>query len=145
MEFPISSSPSSTALIAGAIALVTIVIGLMFAWFAFSASNLAAAIDGDDLRITVPIYGRSIPLSSLDVSSLAIVDLNDAVDLRPRVRTNGIGLPGYAVGWFRLGNGEKALAAVTARNPVVYLRTTEGYSLLLSLADPQGFAEQLSR
>ena len=144
VEFPITPSPPSTLLVAGAVALVTITIGAFFAWFAFTASTLSASIEGADLRIHAPVYGRSIPLSHLDESSAAIVDLNESPDLRPRFRTNGIGLPGYSVGWFRLRNGEKALSALTSRNKVLYVRTTEGYSLLLSLVDPERFLSQLS-
>lgn len=52
-------------------------------------------------------------------------------------------MPGYAVGWFRLKNGEKALAAVTARDNVFYMRTKDGYSILLSLAAPNSFIDRL--
>jgi len=145
MDFPIASSPSSTVVFAGVIALITMTMGGLFAWFAFTASNLSASIEGSALRIDVPIYGRSIPLSSLEVASARIVNLQQVPELRPRTRTNGIGLPGYAVGWFKLRNGEKALAALTAREKVLFIRTTEGYSVLMSLSEPDKFLEQLSR
>ena len=144
MEFPIASSPPSTIMIAGGIALMTLAIGAVFAWFAFTASGLSVLIENDSLRIKAPIYGRVIPLAKLDVSSLEVIDLNESPNHRPRTRTNGIGLPGYAVGWFRLGTGEKALAAITARDNVLYIRTNDGYSLLLSLVDPEGFTSELT-
>lgn len=144
MEFEISSSPSSTVLFAGAVAAVTLLIGGLFGWFALSSSSLSAAIEGSSLQIKVPIYGRSIPIAALDVASATIVDLEQTPQLRPGIRTNGIGLPGYAVGWFRLKNGEKALAAITSNQRVLYLRTSEGYVLLLSLADPERFIRQLA-
>jgi crotonobetainyl-CoA:carnitine CoA-transferase CaiB-like acyl-CoA transferase len=59
------------------------------------------------------------------------------------MRTNGVGLPGYRAGWFRLRNGEKALAFVTDVHRVTYLRTTDGYSVLLSVEQPQQFASAL--
>ena len=145
MDFPLSPSPASTVLFAGAIALVTLLIGAMFTWFAFTASSLTVSVDDGELRVRVPFYGRSIPVTSLDAASAQIVNLTESTDLRLRTRTNGIGLPGYAVGWFRLGNGEKALAAVTTRHQVLYIRTTLGYSLLLSLADPDRFLEQIAK
>lgn len=144
MEFEISSSPSSTVLFAGAVAAVTLLMGGLFGWFALSSSSLSAAIEGSSLQIKVPIYGRSIPIAALDVASATIVDLEQTPQLRPGIRTNGIGLPGYAVGWFRLKNGEKALAAITSKQRVLYLRTSEGYVLLLSLADPERFIRQLA-
>ena len=145
MDFPLSPSPASTVLFAGAIALVTLFIGAMFAWFAFTASSLTVSVDDGALQIRVPFYGRSIPVSRLDAESAQIVNLKESSDLRLRARTNGIGLPGYAVGWFRLGNGEKALAALTAKNQVLYIQTTLGYSLLLSLADPDRFLKQITK
>ncbi len=143
MEFEITSSPSSTVLFAGAIAAITLLIGGMFAWFALSTSNLSTSIEHAALKVNVPIYGRTIPLYKLDVGSAVVVTLDKSSALRPTRRTNGIGMPGYAVGWFRLKNGEKALAAVTSRANVVYLRTRDGYSLLLSLVEPHAFIERL--
>jgi hypothetical protein len=145
MEFPIVSSPSSTVVFAGVIATITIAIGILFLWFAYTASNLSASVEESTLQIDVPIYGRSIPLANLDVACARSVDLEQSPELRPRIRTNGIGLPGYAVGWFKLRNGEKALAALTSRDNVLYIQTTEGYSLLLSVSEPEKNLEHLTR
>jgi hypothetical protein len=60
------------------------------------------------------------------------------------VRTLGTGLPGYKAGWFRLGNGEKALVYLTDLERAVYVPTRAGYSLLLSPADPQAFLNALA-
>jgi hypothetical protein len=144
MEFPIVSSPSSTVVFAGVIATITIAIGILFLWFAYTASNLSASVEESTLQIDVPIYGRSIPLANLDVASARSVDLEQSPELRPRIRTKGIGLPGYAVGWFKLRNGEKALAALTSRDNVLYFQTTEGYSLLLSVSEPEKNLEHLT-
>ena len=138
MEFPITASPTSAIWVAGIIAVITLAMGGLFTWFAFTTSSLSTAIDNDALTIRVPFYGRSIPLSNLELEAAQIVDLNQS-EHKPTTRTNGIGLPGYAVGWFRLQNGEKALAAITSRDKVLYVPTTEGYALLLSLNDPNTF------
>jgi hypothetical protein len=71
------------------------------------------------------------------------VDLGSQVELRPKWRRMGTGLPGYQAGWFRLRNGEKALLYLTDRTRAVYIPTTAGYSLLLSPADPDRFLSQL--
>ncbi len=62
-----------------------------------------------------------------------------------RTRTNGAGLPGYQAGWFRLQSGEKALVFVTDLERVVYVPTNEGYSLLLSVEEPDEFLDALTR
>ncbi|MCU7843522.1 MAG: PH domain-containing protein [Candidatus Thiodiazotropha sp. (ex Monitilora ramsayi)] len=145
MEFPITPSPLYTVIFAGFISLITLTIGALFIWFAFSASSLSASLSQSSLQVHLPIYGRSIPLSALDIDSAKIVDLNHSSELKPRTRSNGIGLPGFSVGWFRLHNGEKALSAITSRENVLYLKTSENYSLLLSLTEPEIFLSQLNK
>ena len=71
------------------------------------------------------------------------MDLTAEREYRPSWRTNGVGLPGYSAGWFKLSNGQKALAFLTDRTRVVYLPTRAGYVLLLSVASPQEFLRAL--
>jgi hypothetical protein len=63
-------------------------------------------------------------------------DLTREGSLAFRWRTNGAALPGYKSGWFKLADGEKALAFVTDQRRVAYLPTSAGYSLLVSVEDP---------
>ena len=95
------------------------------------------------LIIRGDIYGRTIPRSELVIDNAQIVNLKVDRKYRMTLRTNGCGLPGYASGWFRLANGEKALAFVTASDSVLYLPTTKGYSLLLSPKEPQRLLDTL--
>ena len=97
----------------------------------------------DALVLRAPLYGRSIPLSAIDRSAARIVNFTNEPSLRPRVRTNGIGMPGCAIGWFKLRNKRKALLAVTNRQALVYLPTTLDYDVLLSLRQPQEFLDRL--
>ncbi len=60
-------------------------------------------------------------------------------------RTNGIGLPNYQSGWFRLANGSAALLFVTDWSRAVVVPTTEHFDLLVSPADPQAFLTALNR
>jgi hypothetical protein len=99
----------------------------------FEVSPAGLAIRGDF------IYGRRIPAASLLTAEAKAVDLTASPDLCLKLRTNGAGLPGYASGWFRLGNGDKALVFVTDRRRVVHLPTREGYALLLSVSEPERF------
>ena len=59
--------------------------------------------------------------------------------------TNGIGLPGYQVGRFRLKNGEKALLYVTDESTGTYLPTTERDVLLLSVESAEAFLQALRK
>jgi len=79
------------------------------------------------------------------VAEARLVDLGRDSGLRPRSRRLGTGLPGYAAGWFRLNNGERALVYLTRPTPVLYVPTTLGYSLLLSPQDPESLLAALRR
>lgn len=98
---------------------------------------------GLDLR--GDIYGKEVPWTALRVSEARLVDLSQDSGLRPRSRRLGTGLPGYAAGWFRLNNGERALVYLTRSKPVLYVPTSLGYSLLLSPQDPVNLLAALRR
>ena len=102
-------------------------------------------VTDDGLRLRGDLYGRTIPASQLRLDVARRVDLDSEPSLRPTWRRMGTGLPGYQAGWFRLGNGDKALLYLTDRSRAVYVPTTAGYSLLLSPADPDGFLARLRR
>ena len=57
----------------------------------------------------------------------------------------GTAMRGYRSGWFRLRNGDRALLYLTDQTRAVYVPTTEGYSVLLSPADPDAFLVALRR
>ena len=58
-------------------------------------------------------------------------------EYKPKIRKNGIGLPGYKEGLFKLKNGEKALLYVTDSSKVAYIPTKDSYSVLLSTGQPR--------
>lgn len=123
-------------------AIMALVIGLMI-YVGFSAQNSKVIVEADRIRLSGDLWGRSIPFAKLDMSRAQIMDITKASPFRPRWRTCGTAMPGYASGWFRLQNKEKALLYVTRRDNVVYIPTTEGYSLLLSVQEPQRFLDVL--
>ena len=125
--------------------LMFIGLGCVFAWMYIGCRNVSVLIEGNELTLKAPFYGRSIELTELDFAAIKIVNLKKEPDLLPRIRTNGIGLPGYSLGWFRLRNGRKALLAVSNKQEVVYLPTRAGYDLLLSLKQPELFLQKLSQ
>ena len=95
------------------------------------------------LRIRGELYGRKIPGDKLVLGHAKPLDLNTDTAYRLRWRTNGVGMPGYKSGWFRLENGEKSLVFVTDQSRVAYIPTTEGFSVLLSVERPQEFLNRL--
>jgi hypothetical protein len=74
-----------------------------------------------------------------------VVDFSSDPGYGLAVRTNGVGLPGYKGGWFRLQNGQRALVFYTGSPKAVYLTTQREYSLLLSVERPDEFQIALRR
>ena len=135
--FPIVPAPAVTLwFVAGIAVLMSLLVGL-FLWIGWATRSTVFEVSGDKLTIRGDMYGRAIPRSDLVMDSARIINLKTDREHQLKWRTNGCGLPGYASGWFRLMNGEKALAFVTEGERVVYLPTTKGYSVLLSPKDPQ--------
>jgi len=121
--------------------LLTVLVVVVFSLMGPRTARFEVAHEG--LRLRGDWYGRLIPAHALQVDGARRLDLEHEPDLRPGRRTWGTGLPGYQAGWFRLANGERALLYLTDRSKAVYVPTSEGYSLLLSPEDPDGFLKAL--
>lgn len=99
----------------------------------------------EGLRLQGDLYGRFIPAGQLRPEMALRIDAATSAELRPTRRTMGTGMPGYRAGWFRLANGERALLYLTDASKAVYVPTTDGYGVLVSPADPDGFLAALQR
>lgn len=118
-------------------------LAVLFGFIAYSSRNVRFAVSPAALEIKGGMYGRSIPLSSLDLDAMEVTNLKSDRKRAPRWRTNGIGLPGYQSGWFKLRNGEKGLLFVTDRTRAVYIPTRDGYSLLVTPQHTDDFVASL--
>ncbi len=135
--FPIAPASSNALLLLLPIGIILIASLVLVILTASSINRGSVEVSADGIQINVPFYGRSIPLTSIITDQARVIDATTDADLRPKWRTNGIGLPGYAAGWFKLQNGEKTLVLITDRRKVLYFPTREGYSVLISAADPE--------
>lgn len=127
---------------------VGIILLLVFAMLLLSLRGGTSArfdVSPAGLRLRGDLYGRLVPASVLRTAEARRVNPADEPGLRPRFRTLGTGLPGYQAGWFRLGNGEKALVYLTDPMRAVYIPTNAGYSVLVSPADPGRFLAALKQ
>jgi hypothetical protein len=145
MVFEITAPSATPTIVLGVIALFMLVLGLGFGALALSLSNPSIQVSDAGLQLSIPLYGRTIPLGELDIAAGKVVNLDDHPDIKPRIRTNGIGLPGYRMGWYRLVNGEKALLAVTSFDRTLYLPTHNDYAVLVSLDDATSALGQLQK
>lgn len=141
--FPIIPASSGPIWLFIGLAVLMFALVALFGYFAYSSRNMRFEVSHEGLRITGGLYGRQIPLRSLVIDGAKPIDLRREDTYRLKWRTNGAGLPGYSAGWFRLQNGEKALVFITDSRRVLYLPTREGYSVLMSVADPEAVLRAL--
>ena len=118
---------------------IVLLLGLcaLLGYVAWSTKNSRAEVTPEGLKLVGDLWGRTIPYESLLLDDARVVDLRAEPELQPRARTMGTGLGGFAAGWFRLANKEKALVYLTDRRRVLYLPTNEGYLVLVSSAEPE--------
>jgi Bacterial PH domain len=142
MEFNLTPASSGALMTLGLISVVMVALGVMFMWITWSASHASITIADRAIHQRIPFYGRMIPISNINLAQARVLSLDESAEIKAVRRTNGIGLPGYATGWFKLASGEKALLAVT-RGRVLFIPTNEGYSVWLSVAQPEAALRQL--
>jgi hypothetical protein len=126
------------------IVLVVASVGAL-AYSLMGAQTARFDVSAEGLRLRGDFYGRLIPAAALRLDSARVVNLRTEQTLAPTIRTVGTAISGYRAGWFRLRDGERALLYVTDPTRVAYVPTTEGYAVLLSVADPAALLASLRR
>ena len=143
--FNIVPASSKPLWVMGGTALVLLLVLGLFGWVAYSSKHTRFEISEKGLHIRGELYGRLVPAKALIIEQAQRVDLRETRPYQPTLRTNGVGLPGYKSGWFKLRNEEKALVFVTDPSSVVYVPTREGYSLLMSVDRPDAFLASIRK
>ncbi len=133
------------ALMLVAISVLVLALGLMLMFIVVSMRHASVTLGPEHLRLRADLVSRCIDYRDLDIDAARVVNLEHETELRPRWKQRGTGLPGYQSGWFKLRDGSKALLAVTERTRVVHLPTRKGYSLLMSVENPDSFMRDLVR
>jgi hypothetical protein len=138
---PASSGPYTVIwIISIAVILILLLVAAFFISTGHQSRHLKYTVTDEGLRINPGVYGRFIPREDIDTEGVRVMNLNVDTEYQPKWRTNGAGLPGFASGWFKLANKEKALVFLTDRNRVVYIPTKRDYSVLLSVREAEEFA-----
>ncbi len=126
----------------GSVVLVVALAGL-FVYFLWGAFRSTVTIGNDSVRLQVPIYAVTVPLNSIDAEGARLLELTENREFKPAIRTNGLGIPGYRLGHFRLNNGHRARLALTTRSSVAYVPLDRRTALLLSVEEGEDFIAAL--
>jgi hypothetical protein len=142
--FRIARGSSAGLWFCGVLGVLPLALGVFLGTVGFFGSRIVT-LDVSDrgLRVRGDVYGRSIPREALRVDQAKPLNLGTDPGYSPVARTNGIGLPDYQSGWFRLANGSSALLFVTNWSRAVLVPTSEGFDLVVSPSDPQAFLTAL--
>ena len=134
-------NPGLSVGVLATVAAVVLVVGLGIGWS--MGGNRMHAASGHVILHASRLYRLEKPLARIDWSKARVGDLAQMSDIRTTVRTNGIGLPSYSAGWFRLANGGKAMLMVTDASRVIVLPFVDGETLIASVEDPDTALAQL--
>jgi len=113
----------------------------------FGLHRMQVRLEDGVLRVRASGYRRRVALSDLDLAAARVLALDASSEFAPRIKLNGIGLPGVAVGHFRGRPLKRRLfCALTERRRVLVLpeRGCER-ALVLSVEKPQELLDALGR
>lgn len=141
--FPMVPAPGKAMWVIALIGALLLALLVLFAYVGTASQRTRFELSSAGLAIRGSLYGRTLPWASLRVDDARVVDLTQDRELRPTLRTNGVGLPGYQAGWFSLGSSGRGLLFLSDRTRVLAVPTTEGYTILMSATDPEAMLEAL--
>jgi hypothetical protein len=104
-----------------------------------------ASFDGQRLQVKAAYYTRQSPLSAFDLDQALVVDLREHGTYGPLIKTNGVAMPGFWAGHFRLRDQRKAFCLVTDAAKVLVLPHADGTQWLLGLEHPKAVLDILRR
>lgn len=121
-----------------------VVIPLLLAFLLLVMRRRAVELQAGMLEVRAAIYRKRVAVAELDLPRARIVDLAERTELRPWLKSNGMSMPGFHAGHFRLrGDFGKAFCLLTQRERVLWLPLLGGGQLLLSLERPQALLDAL--
>lgn len=100
-------------------------------------------VDAYGIEVTTTFYKRRLGWGELRLDEARVASLDEHIQLKPLLKTNGTALPGFRSGWFRLRNREKAFVAMLRGPRVTWVPTTQDYGLLLQPRQPQALLDHL--
>jgi hypothetical protein len=135
--YPVIPAASKAVWLLASIGVVLLAVAGLLGATAWATTHTRVRVDGVGVHVEGdPLFSRRIAWGRLLGDEASIVAIGGDAPHRPARRTWGTGLPGYAAGWFRLRNGDRALAFVTGLDRAVHVPTRDGWALLVTVEDP---------
>lgn len=127
------------------IAPVLVIVPAVFALLLWAMTRRSVELHDGTLEVRAALFRQRVAVAQLDLDRARVVDLGERTELRPLVKTNGMSMPGFHAGRFRLREKlGKAFCLLTDRQRVLWLPLRDGKDqLLLSLEQPQTLLDAL--
>ena len=100
-------------------------------------------VDGMLAVVAAGVFPHKVAPHDLDLDRARILDLAEHVELKPRLRLWGFGLPGFSAGHFLLRNRARAFCLLTRGEKVLVLPRRDGRFVLLSPEKPEALLSAL--
>ncbi|MFK8015690.1 MAG: PH domain-containing protein [Gammaproteobacteria bacterium] len=124
--------------------LVCLPLTALLCWLAVAQGQSFIEANHDGIQLKIPLYGRQLSWAQIDAENIQTLDLDRDSPLSLRWRTNGVGAPGYKLGWFRTRDKRKALVAVT-HPKVIAIPTHDGFTIIASVTSPRALADDIKK
>jgi len=119
-------------------------LGVIAVATSYSPGPPSYTLTSESLTIHDRFFPMTLQASSVDISGLRIIDLDQDTQWRPKLRTNGFANSHYQSGWFQVANGQKVRMYRAGGWRLVMLPPSgAGSPVLYQAADPEMFMEQL--
>ena len=118
--------PGRFALVVGALTLP------VYALLLWPLLTTTVSLDDDGLRVAGGHYDLTVPYADIDVDGIVVGHAGEMPRLT--LRTNGIGLPGGNLGWFR-ADDRRVFAAYNGADGSVLIPTSRGFDVVVSPDD----------
>lgn len=120
-----------------------LVCGAVWAGVALASRRSRITLANGVLTVRSTFYRCDVPLSALDLDGARVFDREERTELGTARKRNGVGLPGFHSGHFRLRNGERAFVAVAAGRWRLWLPRRGGGGLLLEPDNARALLDML--
>ena len=128
-----------------------IVLGVLaFVIMLVVAPEVSARIVLENERLCAKMFGFATPSTCVSISEIARAEVVKELSggLKPVMRVNGFGLPGFFWGWFKLADGHRAFLAISsaAKSKYLVLQLRDGDYIIIKCRDlPKLVAELQSK